>query len=476
MVFSSFIFLFIFLPVVCIAYFTLPKRFNNVVLLLSSLFFYAWGAPKMVVPLVLSCSFDYVMGTLIAPGGARSDVARKRYLTMALAANVLLLAYFKYMNFFVGELNRLVSAAGIAPLTWTEILLPIGISFFTFHKISYLVDVYRGIVKQAGRLTDYILYVVLFPQLVAGPIIRYADVAEEISSRKVSQDLFLAGAFRFVVGLSKKVLIADAMGTVADAVFAIQTPALTTGWAWIGALAYTFQIYFDFSGYSDMAIGLGWIFGFHFKENFLRPYLSHTITEFWRRWHISLSNFMREYVYIPLGGSRGSSVRTYRNLWLVFLISGLWHGAAWNFVVWGVYHGFFIVSDRLFWGKVSAKLPSAFNILFTFTIVVFGWVLFRADSLSAAIEFIRRMLALDGPSAVLTVPAAELLDHRSGIVMCLAAILCFVARIKSEPIPCVFPQSLRGVLGYGAAMVLLLFLSTAFLAARGFAPFLYFRF
>lgn len=475
MVFSSFIFLFVFLPTVCIAYFGLPKRFGNVILLLCSLFFYAWGAPTMVVPLVLSCSLDFWLGKRIAPGGL-SDRSRKGYLAVALALNLGLLGYFKYMNFFVSEVSRVLGWFGRGPVHWMDIVLPIGISFFTFHKISYLVDVYRGTVRQAVRLTDYILYVVFFPQLVAGPIIRYADVAHEIVERRTSQSLFLVGVFRFIVGLSKKVLIADAMGTVADAVFAIKAPMLTSSWAWVGALAYTFQIYFDFSGYSDMAIGLGWMFGFHFKENFLRPYLSTNITEFWRRWHISLTNFMREYVYIPLGGNRHGTFRTYANLWLIFLLSGLWHGAAWNFIAWGVYHGLFIVSDRLFWGRVSEKLPKALSVAITFFVVLFGWVLFRADSLASATTYIATMVGLRLPTEQLTRPAADLIDNRAMFIMGLAAVLCFIPRIKIEPIGVTLPASSKGLVAYGVTALLLLLLSTAFLAARGFTPFLYFRF
>jgi alginate O-acetyltransferase complex protein AlgI len=475
MVFSSFIFLFAFLPLVCAAYFLVPKRWGNTVLLLASLVFYGWGAPKMILPLILSCSFDFWIGQRAAPG-IRLERSRKRLLWLGVSTNLLLLGYFKYMNFFVGETNRLLSWLGAAPFSWNEVLLPIGISFFTFHKISYLVDVYHGVVKQASRLSDYILYVVLFPQLVAGPIIRYADVADEIVSRDSSQDLVIAGIFRFVVGLSKKVLIADALGTVADSIFKLNVEMLSTGWAWIGALAYTFQIYFDFSGYSDMAIGLGWIFGFHFKENFFRPYLAHNITDFWRRWHISFATFMRQYLYIPLGGSRGSTLITYRNLWLVFIVSGLWHGAAWNFVAWGVYHGFFIVCDRVFLTRAADRLPRLITVAMTFVVVVFGWVLFRSESLPTALTFMARMVAFDAPRSALTVPAAELIDSRGGFMMLVAAILCFIPQIKSEPISTRLPSSIRGTLAYGATTVTLLALSTAFLAARGFTPFLYFRF
>jgi len=307
MVFSSFIFLFCFLPIVSVFYFLSPKKFKNIVLLVGSLVFYAWGAPNMLLPLVLSCTSDYFLSRYLVSGKLK-DITRRKILLISVSINVALLAYYKYMNFFVAEFDQVLSILKIGGISWAQVALPIGISFFTFQKVSYLVDVYRGTAPRARNLPDYILYVSLFPQLIAGPIVRYVDVASEIVDRKTSLDLYLAGLFRFVIGLSKKVLIADAMGTVADGVFGMDPEMLTLQWAWVGVLAYAFQIYFDFSGYSDMAIGLGWIFGFHFKENFLRPYQSLNITEFWRRWHISLSTFMREYLYYPLGGSHGSKI------------------------------------------------------------------------------------------------------------------------------------------------------------------------
>ncbi len=261
----------------------------------------------MLLPLVLSCTSDYFLSRYLVSGKLK-DITRRKILLISVSINVALLAYYKYMNFFVAEFDQVLSILKIGGISWAQVALPIGISFFTFQKVSYLVDVYRGTAPRARNLPDYILYVSLFPQLIAGPIVRYVDVASEIVDRKTSLDLYLAGLFRFVIGLSKKVLIADAMGTVADGVFGMDPEMLTLQWAWVGVLAYAFQIYFDFSGYSDMAIGLGWIFGFHFKENFLRPYQSLNITEFWRRWHISLSTFMREYLYYPLGGSHGSKI------------------------------------------------------------------------------------------------------------------------------------------------------------------------
>ena len=412
MVFSSFIFLFLFLPLTVLAYFVSPRSYRNTILLISSLIFYAWGAANIIIALLVSCSIDYFLSKKLIPQN-KFQSQRKLYLIISVGMNLSLLGFFKYANFFVEQFNNLIDTFGGSELTWTTIILPIGISFFTLQKISYLVDVYRGDTAPARNVFDYILYVILFPQLIAGPIVRYLDVANEIIERKTSIDLFLAGLRRFILGLAKKVLIADAMGTVADNIFKLSADQLSTPWAWIGITAYAFQIYFDFSGYSDMAIGLGWIFGFHFKENFMRPYLSLNITEFWRRWHISLSSFMREYVYYPLGGNRGTNFSTYRNLWLVFLVSGLWHGAAWNFIIWGAYHGAFLVFDKVLWLKISERFPKFFNVAITFVIVLFGWVLFRSESLSNALQYAGIMIGLNSPSELLLIPRAVLIDNRS---------------------------------------------------------------
>ena len=290
------------------------------------------------------------------------------------------------------EVNTVLGWFGSSQFTWTKILLPIGISFFTFQKISYVVDTYRGVAKPARNFFDYALYVSLFPQLIAGPIIRYHDVSEQIRFRQHSMDDFFYGMYRFCVGLGKKVLIADILGAVADNVFKIPAGELTFSFAWLGILCYAFQIYFDFSGYSDMAIGLGRMIGFRFLENFNMPYISQSITEFWRRWHISLSNWMKEYLYIPLGGNRVSTRRLYFNLWVVFLLSGLWHGAQWTFVAWGVFHGLFLVLDRVFLLKLTSNLPKLFNVALTFLIVLCGWVFFRSDSIAEAIDYLAVML------------------------------------------------------------------------------------
>lgn len=475
MVFSSFIFLFLFLPLTFLVYFTSPRAFRNSILLLVSLIFYGWGAPNMIIPLIVSCAIDFALSKKIAPQ-VNSLQIRKRYLFIAVGLNVVLLGYFKYANFFVEQLSSVLEIFGATSLVWTKVVLPIGISFFTFHKISYLVDVYRGDSKVARSLFDFILYVILFPQLIAGPIIRYKDVANEIVQRESSLDLFLAGLRRFIFGLAKKVLIADAMGSVADSIFKLPIEQLSTSWAWIGIIAYAFQIYFDFSGYSDMAIGLGWCLGFHFKENFMRPYLSQNITDFWRRWHISLSSFMREYLYIPLGGSRGSRWSTYRNLWLVFLISGLWHGAAWNFIIWGAYHGAFLVIDKVFWLRFSQRIPRFINVALTFLIVLFGWVLFRSSSLFEALNYSAVMLGIHEPTSNLLLPRAMLIDNRSIFVLCIAALLSFVPKFRIEPIAIVVADRPLKAFSYCAQILFLLILSTAYLASRGYTPFLYFRF
>jgi alginate O-acetyltransferase complex protein AlgI len=328
------------------AYYAAPARHRNAVALAASAFFYAWGAPRFVIVLFASGLVDYVLGREL-PEGRRAPRARKGILALAVVLNVALLLYFKYANFFVGELNGWLARLGMDGVSWAGVALPIGISFFTFQKLSYLVDVYRGVAQPARNAGDYLLYVALFPQLIAGPIVRYHDVARQLVARDYTRERFFTGMLRFGQGLGKKVLVANTMAEVADAAFGAAPATLSFGWAWVGVLAYAFQIYFDFSGYSDMAIGLGRLLGIEFLENFNRPYISRSITEFWRRWHISLSNWMREYLYVPLGGNRKGTARTYLNLWVVFLISGFWHGAAWNFVAWGAFHGFFLCFDKL---------------------------------------------------------------------------------------------------------------------------------
>ena len=477
MVFSSITFLFVFLPVALAAYYACPERHRNAVALAASLFFYAWGAPRFVLVLVASSLLDYVLSREL-PAGRRPERVRRWILGLAVALNASLLLYFKYANFFVENLNAWLGRFGAGELAWTAVALPIGISFFTFQKVSYLADVYRGTAQVARNAADYLLYVALFPQLIAGPIVRYHDVAQQLIRREHVRERFFTGILRFCQGLGKKVLVANAMAEVADAAFGAAPGSLSCGWAWLGVVAYAFQIYFDFSGYSDMAIGLGRLMGIEFLENFNRPYVSRTITEFWRRWHISLSNWMREYLYIPLGGNRKGSVRTYFNLWLVFLVSGFWHGAAWNFVAWGAFHGFFLCLDKAFKGTRIARAPAWVGLPATFVLVLFSWVLFRADSLTHAVAYAGRMLALFG-AAPETAAAIEFgLRHQAALLA--AVVLCFGPAVKPHPFDFIRLEPAQASLGqavarFAVAMGLLVW-SAATLATSSFNPFIYFRF
>ena len=327
MVFSSHIFLLYFLPAFLLLYFVVPAKGRNIVLLLASIVFYAWGAPDFILILLASTVANFYVVRLMHK--AQTPRAKKPWCALAITICLGLLAYFKYANFFVENVNALLAAFGLGTMTWTKVLLPIGISFFSFQSVTYVVDVYRGINKPMERLTDYVVYIIMFPQLIAGPIVRYTDIADQIAAqRRLRWEECLQGLYRFVIGLSKKVLIADVIGRTVDVALGGDIAAMDMGTAWITIIAYTMQLYFDFSGYSDMAIGLGRIMGSKFPENFNNPYTSASISEFWRRWHITLGAFMRNYLYIPLGGNRKGRGRTYLNLWLVFLLSGLWHGAS----------------------------------------------------------------------------------------------------------------------------------------------------
>ncbi len=477
MVFSSITFLFVFLPVLLAAYYACPARHRNAVALAGSLFFYAWGAPRFVIVLVASSLADYGLSQWL-PAGKRSSGARKGTLALAVAMNIGLLLYFKYANFFVGELNGWLARFGAGEVAWTAVALPIGISFFTFQKVSYLVDVYRGTAQVARNARDYLLYVALFPQLIAGPIVRYHDVARQLVERDYARERFFTGILRFCQGLGKKVLVANTMAEVADAAFGAAPGSLSVGAAWLGVLAYAFQIYFDFSGYSDMAIGLGRMLGIEFLENFNRPYVSRSITEFWRRWHISLSNWMREYLYIPLGGNRKGAARTYFNLWFVFLVSGFWHGAAWNFVAWGAFHGFFLCADKLAKNTRLARAPAWVGLPVTFVLVLFSWVLFRAETLSHAVAYMGRMVDAFGAAPA----AATALDMgaRHWTMLAAAFVLCFGPALKPHPFDFMRLEPARATLGqaivrFAAAMVLLVW-SAATLATSSFNPFIYFRF
>ncbi len=391
MLFNSPIFLFFFLPIVLLCYYAVGKKYKNLILLLFSLLFYTWGEKELVVLIIASSLVDYTCGIMIENG------RRKLGLWLSILFNLGILFSFKYFNFTVDNLVLLSELLAIDAQTLKsvgEVVLPLGISFYTFQTMSYTIDVYRGNVKANRNFIDFATYVTLFPQLIAGPIIRYKDIHLQLENRSVSPQKFAEGVERFTIGLAKKMLIANNSAFLADAIFSLPAAEVTMPLGWLGVLAYSIQIYYDFSGYSDMAIGLGKMFGFDFLENFNYPYISKTIQEFWRRWHISLSTWFKEYLYIPLGGNRLSSTRTYLNLMLVFLVTGLWHGASWTFVVWALIHGAFIVLEKIWLGSFLAKrkvLSHAYMLFVIFT----SWPFFRSESISEALRYCQNMFAFN---------------------------------------------------------------------------------
>lgn len=395
MVFSSTLFIFLFLPITLVLYlisYRAPRiTWANLVLLLASIVFYAWGGVRYCLILLLVIVANYLL-TLAMD---RFKTYRKYIFLLILCIDIGNLMYFKYFNFFVDNVRHIAGLVGKDILSSvTMVALPIGISFYTFQIISYVADVYMGKVALQRNPIKLALYVMMFPQLIAGPIVRYKDVNSEINKRTITSADIESGIYRFILGFFKKVFIANAMGSMADAVFALPGD-INTLYAWLGAICYTLQIYYDFSAYSDMAIGIGRILGFHFLENFNLPYKSQSIQEFWRRWHISLSSWFRDYVYIPLGGNRKGKVRTYFNLTIVFLFTGFWHGAAWQFIFWGVYHGFFSILERLGLNRLLQKIPRLFRHAYTMLVVIIGWVFFRADNWSHAVRYLKNMFVFN---------------------------------------------------------------------------------
>ena len=481
MVFSSIVFLCVFLPATLLVYYLVPRRFRNTVALLASLFFYSWGAPRFVFVLVGSSAIDYVISRHLARDtrNRHGIVPRRVLLAAAITLNVGVFLYFKYMNFFVDQFNTMLTCFGGTPAAWTRIALPIGISFFTFQKLSYLVDVYRGAGPKASSFVRHLLYVVLFPQLIAGPIVRYHDVASQLADRTCTGEKMLQGLWRFALGLAKKVLIANVIGAAADRAFGGAAAGLSPGGAWLGAVCYAWQIYFDFSGYSDMAIGLGRMLGFEFLENFRAPYIAASFTEFWRRWHISLSNWMREYLYIPLGGNRCGRLRRGLNLWIVFLLSGLWHGAAWNFIVWGLYHGMFLSLDKAT-ARWRERVTRPLAVAVTFVLIVVGWVFFRSETLGEAWAYLQCMLGLGAPGR--NVLPADWMTPQVWTAFAVAAAFSFLPAVLAALQTCDWPvrnqarrSPVRGTLRF-LATGLLLTMSLTVLMTGGFNPFIYFRF
>ena len=388
MLFSSMTFVFMFLPIVCTLYLLVRKELKNFVLLAASILFYAWGEPRYVAIMLATIVINWLGGILIS-----ETKYKKTMLFLTVIGDLSFLFYFKYFNFFVENINALIGGH----IDFIKVIMPIGISFYTFQAISYVVDVYREEVKAQKDIYKLALYISLFPQLVAGPIVKYHDVADQIENRTVDFDKVYYGVRRFIVGLAKKMLLANTMGAVADKIFTQPTEQLDVAISWLGAVCYTLQIYYDFSGYSDMAIGLGSIFGFKFLENFNYPYISKSITEFWRRWHISLSTWFKEYLYIPLGGNKKGSLRTYFNLFIVFLVTGFWHGATWSFIVWGIWNALFIIVERMsgIYKKTGNIAFSIFQHFYTISAFTIGWVIFRADTLTYAYKYILAMFGFN---------------------------------------------------------------------------------
>lgn len=470
MVFSSPLFLFIFLPAVLGVYYLAPGRAKNYVLIAFSLAFYFWGEPSFVFVVLGSTLFDWLV---VRAMHATTGQGRRKFLVfLGVLANVGILVYFKYMNFFADAVSALLVDLGLNPFVLAKIALPIGVSFVVFEKITYLVDVYRGVGKPARNFADYLLYVFFFPKLLAGPIIKYHDIADQLKRREHNLPNIQAGLSRFAVGLAKKVLIADTLAEVADFSFAADPATLGPFFAWLGVICFTFQIYFDFSGYSDMAIGLARMFGFRLLENFNLPYISSNFTEFWRRWHISLSSWIRDYLYIPLGGNRVATGRMYFNLWFCFVLSGLWHGANWTFVLWGVYHGVFLVLDKLFWLRQGARLPKAVNIGATFFFLVLGWTLFRATDIGHFAGYMRAMLGLAADPAAFKYLTANIWFYLTlATVLSLAPAWGRLWRL----LPRYRAFALRVEFELSCSLALML-LVMGKLAALTFNPFIYFRF
>ena len=479
MIFSSTLFLFIFLPLTLLIYYAIPKKYvaaKNIELLIASLIFYAWGEPKNVLLMLISIAANYCFGLLLEKYDENKRI-RKLVLIGSVVFNLGLLFYFKYLGFFTG--GRVT------------VILPIGISFFTFQIMSYTIDVYLRNVKTQRDPFKLALYISLFPQLIAGPIVRYIDIEKELANRTYDVDKIFKGVTRFSVGLAKKVVISNTVGLLADNIFKLDVTQMSSATGWLGAIAYTLQIYFDFSGYSDMAIGLGHMMGFNFIENFNYPYISKSVQEFWRRWHISLSSWFRDYLYIPLGGNRKGKIRTYINLLIVFACTGFWHGAAWNFLVWGLFHGLFLVIERIGFKKVLAgefkslenkpKAAKACRItmtvvghIYTMLIAIIGWVLFRAETMGKAWQYLCTMFRFSNWGWI---KAVAQLDGYTLVILLLGVVCSFpiVPVVREKLRKYSWGETAVSIIG-AVSMLTLLLLSIFCLTGSDYNPFIYFRF
>lgn len=495
MVFSTIIFLCVFLPIVIIGYYLVPKPAKNMFLLICSLFFYAWGEPVYVLIMLASIAYNYLFGMFIA--NTRQD---KLWMIISVVVNLLVLGVFKYSGFFIENIDKVIPNLLHVP----DIALPIGISFYTFQGMSYCIDVYRDKEMVQKNPVNLALYIAMFPQLIAGPIVRYSDIRTELTGRSHNAEMFSEGAGRFIIGLSKKAILANTLGAVATNIMSEDLQTMGAGAAWIGAIFYTLQIYFDFSGYSDMAIGLGKIFGFHFSENFNYPYISKSIREFWRRWHISLSSWFRDYLYIPLGGSRRGNV--YLHLLIVFLATGIWHGAAWGFVLWGLWHGFFIIAERVVSNHKNngsktksgiqgpACIKKILGWIYTMLVVVVGWVLFALVSVRKTVQYLMVMFGLQKNAFVAYSPFYYL-DKKTICIFVIALLACvpwkqvwrkWAGNDKAENEKIgneklykgnrTFAKTPAGMIGQKIVLLLLLVLCFVFIITGSYNPFIYFRF
>jgi alginate O-acetyltransferase complex protein AlgI len=489
MLFSSPVFLFLFMPLLLLCYWSAPRSLRNGILLVASIVFYVWGERFFFVVMLASIAANWLIGlALDALTGARQ---RQAMVAFAVVLNIGLLAVFKYSEFLIANLNALLGALGVAPIAVVAPHLPLGISFFTFHALSYVIDVYRGVATAQRRPVDFALYIAFFPQLIAGPIIRYHDIYRQLERRPVTLELAASGIERFLAGFGKKMLLANPLGEVADRIFALPAAELSPGAAWLGLVCYTLQIYLDFSAYSDMAIGLARIFGFTFLENFNYPYLSQSIQEFWRRWHISLSNWLRDYLYIPLGGNRVANWRIYLNLVIVFLLCGLWHGANWTFVVWGMIHGCFLILERIGLATALTRMPRPVRHLYTLAVVMLAWVFFRSADVTQAVLYLRALFGFGGGWSLEFLQYVDPLVILSLVLGTLASAALFspltadwrLRRAQSQGYlhPAIGELQLDrdGGLVLGVRLVVLLtigLLATSQVAAGTYNPFIYFRF
>lgn len=470
MVFSSTIFLFLFLPTVLIIYYLIPKiKYKNIFLLAASLVFYGYGEHKFVFIMMLSIIINYLLGFVVEYAKKYSLLYRRISLLLVVLVNVGLLFYYKYYDFFIENVNSIFGLE----LPLKHIVLPIGISFYTFQIMSYLFDLYLGKVKLQKNPLKLGLYIALFPQLIAGPIVRYIDISDQIDNRTLSVDYFAEGLKRFIIGLGKKIIIANSFASIADSIFAMPPNEMSVMLAWGGAIAYTLQIYFDFSGYSDMAIGLGYMLGFRFLENFNYPYIAKSVQDFWRRWHISLSSWFRDYVYIPLGGNRTGNV--YVNLIIVFFVTGLWHGASWNFVLWGLWHGLFLIIERVLrTSKMqNIKLPYAVTWLYTMLVVIIGWVMFRAPDMGYAYNYIKVMFGIGNDGIIEPLMISYI--HEYIIIFIITVVLStpllknIINFIEKRNIKCSY------IIQY-TFLVIIFWISIIYTVTSTYNPFIYFNF